>query len=400
MKKVFLILILLFSCLPTSIHAQDTPDLYSQQAIVMEVDTKRILFEKNAYERGYPASLTKMLTLQIALEYGNLEDDVFIDQESIDSLDKNSSFVPFYAGEHISLSDLLYGMTIASGNETCNVLGKHLYGSVDILVQVMNERLTSIGATNTHFNNPHGLYRQEHYSTAYDMALIMNEGIKDERFVHYLSTTEHIIEQTDQHRYHDIKTHNELIDPESDYYLDGIVCSKNGFTDRGRHTMAAYFKVQGMSFIIVTMNCQKKINRFDDIVTLYHYILSHYQSAMVPSSLDETLILPEHLQFENPENTVSFDTPYWTTLLDTETYPITSMVQFNTIETPLQQGDTVGTITFQQDDQQLILPLILETNIVEKPKKRFPLKECLLATASLLGLFMIYHLFSKKGRCA
>ncbi len=398
MKKIILICILLLSCLPMSIHAQEMPDLYSQQAIVMEVNTKRVLFEKNAYEKGYPASLTKMLTLQIALEYGHLDDEVFIDQDSIDSLDKNSSFVPFYAGESISLSDLLYGMAIASGNETCNVLGKHLYGSVDTLVQVMNERLQTIGATSTHFNNPHGLYRQEHYSTAYDMALIMNEGIKDERFVHYLSTTEHIIEKTDSHRYHDIKTHNELIDPQSQYYLEGIICSKNGFTDRGRHTMAAYFEVQGMSFIIVTMNCQKKIHRFDDIVTLYHYIRSHYQSVPVPSSFNETLILPKTLQFENPENPISFDTPSWTILSDTQQYPISSIVTFDDVQSPLKQGDTVGTITFQQNDQSLTIPLILETNIIAVPQKKFPYKEGFLVVISLLSILIIYHLHSKKGR--
>lgn len=397
MKKYLFLFLTLFLVFPTSIQAEEMPTLASQYAIVMEVDTKRVLFEKNAYEKAYPASMTKVMTILLALEKGNLQDTLTVDQESITSLDPNSSVVPLYTGEKLTLDEMLYGCAIASGNETCNVIGKYISGSIDDFIDLMNEKALSIGASNTHFMNAHGLHHSQHYTTAYDMALMMEAGIKNEDFIRYLSATQYTIEQTDQHQYHRILGHNDLLNPRSPYYLNGIICSKTGHTDEARYTQVGYFQIEGLSFIIVTMDCETTKARYQDFSILYHYVLNHYQSVHINDYLLDPLSfkLPAYLKYQNKENPFYIEETTVTIFKDIETYPITYDIQFNTINKTHHIGESVGSITFYQDQQSLTLPILTKTEIVRQIPWYVKIPLALLILIWIVKKCLQYFQFSK-----
>ncbi len=401
MKKFLLLLLTCLLILPTPIHAEDTtPSLNSQYAVVMEVDTHRILFEKNAYEKAYPASMTKVMTILLALEKGHLNDVLTVDQESIDTLDPNSSVVPLYVGEKLTLDEMLYGCAIASGNETCNVIGKYISPSLDQFIDLMNEKAQSIGATQTHFMNAHGLHHSQHYTTAYDMALMMEAGIKNDDFIHYLSATQYTLEQTSEHQYHHIVGHNALLDAKSPYYLEGMICSKTGHTDEAQFTQVGYFHINDLSFIVVTMDCETTKQRYQDFSTLYHYVLNRYQHVYINDYLLEplSLKLPAYLKYQDRHDPFYIEETPVTILKDTQTYPITYDIQFDTIKKTYDMNEVIGSITFYQDQQKITLPILTKTKIVRQIPWYVKIPLALLVFIWLIKKGMSYSQFSKREK--
>ena len=128
------------------------------------------VYEQDADERVYPASLTKIMTCLIALENGNLSDVITIDEAALAGLDQDSSVVGLQVGEQITLENLLYCMMVHSGNDAANAVAEYIAGSTADFVRMMNERAYALGCKDTHFNNPHGLHDESHYTTARDLA--------------------------------------------------------------------------------------------------------------------------------------------------------------------------------------------------------------------------------------
>lgn len=161
---------------------------YAESAAVFSVDDEEITYAKNIYEKRYPASTTKILTAYIALKYGNLDDTLTVSSEAIDSLMYGSSICGLKAGDTLTLDQALYGLMLCSGNDAANVIAEHISGSTEKFAELMNEEALALGATQSHFTNAHGLPDENHYTTAYDLYLIFNAAIQDERFVNYIST--------------------------------------------------------------------------------------------------------------------------------------------------------------------------------------------------------------------
>ncbi len=152
--------------------------LYAQTAVVIDADTGELLFDKDARVRMYPASTTKILTLLLAVESGwSLDMPVQIPEEAGD-IPGDSSIIPVYKGETTTFGDLLYGMMLHSGNDGANAIAVLLSGSIPAFVERMNQRAAELGCVDTHFSNAHGYHDENHYSTAYDLALIAREALK------------------------------------------------------------------------------------------------------------------------------------------------------------------------------------------------------------------------------
>ena len=143
----------------------------AKAALLIDLNTNRVVYEQDADERVYPASLTKIMTCLIALENGNLSDVVTVSESALADLDEDSSVAGLVVGEQMTLENLLYCMMVVSGNDACNVIAEHVAGSVTDFVRMMNQRAYELGCTNTHFNNPHGLHDESHYTTARDLAI-------------------------------------------------------------------------------------------------------------------------------------------------------------------------------------------------------------------------------------
>ena len=163
----------------------------AKAALLIDLNTNRVVYEQDADERVYPASLTKIMTCLIALENGNLSDVVTVSESALADLDEDSSVAGLVVGEQMTLENLLYCMMVVSGNDACNVIAEHVAGSVTDFVRMMNQRAYELGCTNTHFNNPHGLHDESHYTTARDLAIITQAALKSENFRQIVDTYEY-----------------------------------------------------------------------------------------------------------------------------------------------------------------------------------------------------------------
>lgn len=159
-----------------------------QSAGLFDVDGLEVLYAYNVHEQIYPASITKIMTALLALENGSLDDEVTISKNAdVSSFSIYAQVCGLREGEVWTLEDLLNALLIYSGNDVAVAVAEHIGGSVEQFAKMMNERAAELSAVNTHFVNPHGLHDEEHYTTAYDLYLIFNECIKDERFVEIIN---------------------------------------------------------------------------------------------------------------------------------------------------------------------------------------------------------------------
>ncbi len=161
---------------------------YAGSAAVFSVEDEEITYAQNIYEKRYPASTTKILTAYLALKYGNPDDMITVSDEAIGSLDSGSSVCGLQPGDQLTLDQALYGLMLCSGNDAANAIAEYVSGSLDAFADLMNSEAAALGATQSHFVNAHGLPDENHYTTAYDLYLIFNAAVKDERFVNYIST--------------------------------------------------------------------------------------------------------------------------------------------------------------------------------------------------------------------
>ena len=169
MKKCALILSFLL-LITYSISFADDLNLVGEGAILIDGETGQILYEKNSHKRLYPASTTKIMTAILAIEKGNMEDTVTIDEEIVCLTD--GSHIALDVGEEIKFEDLLNALLIESANDAALAIAKHISGSIEEFVQMMNNKAKEIGALNTNFTNPNGLPDEKHVTTAYDLSLI------------------------------------------------------------------------------------------------------------------------------------------------------------------------------------------------------------------------------------
>jgi len=175
-----LIVILLFS---SSVMAE--PEIAAESAVLMDAETGKILWGKNETEQRAPASITKLVTALVAIEKGNLQDEVIISPEAVKT---SGSIVWLRAEETQTLENLLYATMLNSGNDAALAIAYHIGGSVESFAEMMNEKVKDLGANSTNFMNPNGLPAEGHYSTAYDVALIMKEALADPVLKEILAT--------------------------------------------------------------------------------------------------------------------------------------------------------------------------------------------------------------------
>ncbi|MGM8211657.1 D-alanyl-D-alanine carboxypeptidase family protein [Virgibacillus sp. W0430] len=225
------------------IIVQASVDVSAKNAILMEQSTGRVLYEKQANEKQPIASITKVMTAIIAIESGKLNEDVTTSRRAIYT---EGSSIYLEQGEKMKLEDLIYGLMLRSGNDAAVAISESVGGSVEGFVQLMNEKAAWLGMTNTNFTNPHGLHDEAHYSTAYDMALLMQYAMNNEKFKEISSTSTYISES----RSYGWKNKNKLLTSYYEYCTGG----KTGFTKRSGRTLLTTAKKDALELIAVTLD--------------------------------------------------------------------------------------------------------------------------------------------------
>lgn len=166
-----------------------------QSGLLLDLDEQKVLFSQGAYNRVYPASITKIMTGMLALKYGNMEDTVTITQENV-TLEEGSQVCGFQAGDKVTLRQLLNCLLVYSGNDAASAIAEHVGGSTADFVEMMNQYAARLGCTGTHFTNPHGLQDENHYTTPYDIYLMLKEALKYPEFTEITQMPSYTVEYT------------------------------------------------------------------------------------------------------------------------------------------------------------------------------------------------------------
>ncbi|MCI9066117.1 MAG: D-alanyl-D-alanine carboxypeptidase [Lachnospiraceae bacterium] len=251
------------------------PQIGAQAAILMDANTGVILYSKNIHERLYPASTTKIMTALLAMENGSLDDMVEFSHEAVFSVPADGSNMGMDEGESITLEECLYGIMVASANEAANATGEYVSGSIDDFVALMNKRAEEMGCTDTHFMNTNGLHDPEHYTSAYDLALISSYFFRNEMLCKISNTDRHHFEPTptqpdDFYK----KNKHQLINGEIPY--DGILGGKTGYTDNSRQTLVTCAEQNGMRLVCVVLK-EESPDQFTDTAELFDYGFQNFQ---------------------------------------------------------------------------------------------------------------------------
>ena len=258
------------------------PKIGAEGAILIEANTGTILYAKNPNEKLFPASTTKIMTCLVAVENASLDDIVHVNQSAIDANASDGSNMGLYAGEELTLEEVLYGILINSANEGCNAVAEHIAGSLDGYVDMMNAKADSLGLTNTHFVSTNGLHDENHYTSAYDLSRIGVEFFKHDILCKMSSTSRYVIDETSSHREHYLNSHNKLL-PGADYEYKYLVGSKTGFTSHSRQTLVSCAEKDGMKLICVIMK-EESPYKFEDTVNLFNYGFDNFTNYNVYSN--------------------------------------------------------------------------------------------------------------------
>ncbi len=308
MKKIRLFPLLLIFCLLFALGAPAAsaltePALDAQAAVLLDLNSGRVLLEKNKDERRAPASLTKIMTVLLALDAVSsgrcaMDDMVTAQADCREGLGEDSSSAGINPGDVLSMRDLIYCAMISSANEACNVIGSYLEGSVSAFVDKMNQRAQALGCSNTHFANTNGLPMEDHYSSAYDICLITLEAMRHPDFMEIANSVSYTTESIKLNDGEPIGNSNALINPQSDYggsrylyeYAEGI---KTGYTRAAGYCLLSTAKKDGVQLMAVVMGCNGWLNagleeyrNFSDTITLYDWAFENFSYRTVLSTTE------------------------------------------------------------------------------------------------------------------
>ncbi len=246
------------------------PAINSETAVLLDARTGGVVYDKGKDEIRYPASITKIMTLLVALENSSLKDQVTFTETGVRDVKADSSNIGMQVGEVLSMKDCLNAAIIQSANEVCAQVAEYVGGSEERFVEMMNQRAVEIGCRNTHFANASGLPDENHYTTAHDMAKIMREGLKNKNFRKIIGKVNYSIPATNMSDKRVLHTHVPMLAGESPLFYNGCIGGKTGYTQEAMNTMVVAAERDGITYIAVTMrtpdlglNCSDSMDLLD-----------------------------------------------------------------------------------------------------------------------------------------
>ncbi|HJD05800.1 MAG TPA: D-alanyl-D-alanine carboxypeptidase [Candidatus Onthoplasma faecipullorum] len=338
------------------IVSQSMPAYASSSAkgmCVIEKDTGRVLYSKNMNEKLPMASTTKIMTLITVLQ--NCDDlDQYIQVDDL-AVGVEGTSIYLRKNETIKVRDLLYGLMLRSGNDAATALACHVGGSVKGFCKLMNELATKIGAKNSHFNNPHGLDDPEHYTTAYDLALITAYALNNTIFKEVVSTKNHVIPETNMSDIRYLTNKNKLLSR-----LDGCVGVKTGFTSKAGRCLVSACERDNMTTVCVVLNCGPM---FEESESLLNASFNEYNHTLL---VDKNKEIPNKV-IENTEGERLYIYPendFYYPLKENEKDKVE--VKYNIEKSTAEDGEVVGNIEIFYDNQLIKTLKLYTMNKIDK----------------------------------
>lgn len=281
-------------------EAKSAVNVSAESAVVMDVQSGTILYEKNMDKKEYPASITKIMTALVALENSSLSETVTYSKEAVTNLEYKASNIEIQPGEKLSMENSLYGILMMSANEACNGVAEHVAGSIDGFVDLMNAKAKELGCTGTHFANANGLWMKNHYTTAHDMALIARAAYRNPTFAKITGTKTYVIPKTNKYKKRWLYNHHGMLYAFKfpQYLYEYCVGGKTGYTDKCRYTLVTYAKKGNMTLLSVVMRVPKspyeEPNEYTDSTKLLNYGFNKFHRVSILNDATEK-VSEDHL---------------------------------------------------------------------------------------------------------
>ena len=376
----FLALCLTIGLFPAAALAEFDPESVSTPYIaLMDADTGTLLYAKNEHDQAFPASTTKIMTAILAIENGNLDEEVTVGS----SVEEKGSQMEISPGEKLTLRDLLYGMMLVSGNDASRAIAEHIAGSQEAFAELMNEKAKLLGMSDSHFVKPNGLHKDDHYSTAYDMALLTQYAMKNATFREIVDATTYQVDPTNKDRDgYLLENTNRLIHtPEGDStsyeykYATGV---KTGDTDQAGRCLVASASKDGVNLILVLFGDKEKYDRFENASQFFNWGFSNY-ATITPSELGLQTTLAKtvsNCSFDDVENgnlTVNIDfsgkkISGLRSYIDELKANAASITCEETLDraltAPVASGEVLGTVAYKYNGQTLFTANMIASRAV------------------------------------
>ena len=356
---------------------ENTPKIGCKAAYIAEPTTGKVIYEKNAHEKMYPASTTKILTALVVLEKCQLTDKAIVSKNAINLVPSGYSNAKLQAGEELSISDLLYALLIPSANEAANVLAEHVSGSVEAFAELCNNRAKELGCETVHFVNPNGLHSEEHYCSAYDLYLIAKECQKYEAFNEIVKTKSFTLPATKIYPKQDrtFQNTNSLILPNSSsYYYSYCTGIKTGHTTPAGECLVASSSHNNINLISVVLgggtNSKGLNERFYDTKQLFDFTYNNYSiKEIINKEKVIANIYVEHATKDTAALDVIVNTSISTIVPnDIDIDKIYQTIDIdNNISAPIKQNQVLGKVTFMVDGLNYTTDLIASHPVEKLP---------------------------------
>lgn len=379
----------------------DILSLHAASAIVMDVKSGTVLYEKNADSKQFPASITKIMTLYLALNHLSDETMLTSSNEDIDTVPRSASHIAIDYGETISVKDLEYAMMLQSANDAANVLGSGISGDLTTFAELMNTTAVDLGCTNTHFANANGLHDENHYTTARDMALIMRALAANDKAREIMSTVSYTADTTNKQSQNRVFATGFNMIKNTEFYDNRVEAGKNGYTPEAGYTSVALARNNNLEVVMVVLAEPDADSRYTDFTKMMDYAFSNYKTVVLsPETIgvrDITITdsngVDHDVRFEM-ENALNILLPF-----STDESTITCEYQIldvNSVETAsarvnvLLNGQIIGSADASVHEQ-------VEPQVQPVNEPTTPMQEDIVDRFMALSLFDVISLFTLVG---
>ena len=374
LKKLVAVTLVISTFVSTVAFANPSePTVNAQSAILMEPETGTIIYEKNSEDKMYPASMTKMLTALVLLDYFDYDALITVGDE-INGITLDSSKAGHKRGETLSVENLIRGLIIPSGNDSANVVAAAVAKKIEnnndlpyeecekIFTELMNKKAEELGCKNSHFSNAHGYHDDNHYTTAYDLSVIAKEAMKNDTFRQIVSTASYTLPSSNKYSRIDrtLITTNDLIKKQSKNYYENAIGIKTGFTTPAGNCLVSSATKDDKNLIAVVLKSRTDNDRYNDVKTLFNYGFDNFSKKDIVKTGDivKTIDVKNatsatknlNLVAETGVNTIVTNDK----LNDTIEPQITLNEQ---LQAPIKKDTIVGTATYTIDNIQYTINL-------------------------------------------
>ena len=370
---IFILIIMPITILATDINTNDyNPDnitTNSPSVILMDAKTGKILYSKNAFEQRYPASTTKLITAILTLENCKLTDIATVSHDAIFNVPVGYSHASLQEGERLTIEQLLNVLLIPSANDAAFVLAEHIAGSVDNFSEMMNNKAKEIGCLNTHFVNPNGIHDKDHYSTAYDLALIGKYAMQFDDIMRIAMVNQYTLPKTNKYDKEDriFNATNGLITKNDEYYYPEATGLKTGYTDKSGYCIVTTAKKGDVELLEVVLGSDNIKDRYEDCINLFDYGFDNYSYKNLINANDvvDSLEIEGATKETKSLNIVAKDGINVLVKNNISNDEIKKTVEINeNLDAPIEQNAVIGKLSYEVDGEIYSTDLLASNSVV------------------------------------